>query len=146
MAFSAGLVHSLPPAREAATKLPFLARRCIDMGLKGFVLPDKPENIKVPGYADDWWAPVLELCNETGTPINFHISAAIDPSTVIWEGFSFQKKLTIYPIMHSLVCAATLGKWMVSGLLDRYPKLNDIPADAGRLIAGWIASTFCWQA
>ena len=22
--------------------------------------------------------------------------------------------------------------------------LNDLPADAGRLIAGWIASTFCW--
>lgn len=111
------------------------ARRCVDMGLKGFVLPDKPENIKVPGYAGDWWKPVLELCNDTGTPINFHINAAIDPSTVIWEGFSFQKKLTIYPVMHSLACAATLGNWMVSGLLDRYPKLKIGLIEAG---LGWV--------
>jgi len=110
-------------------------RRCIDGGLKGFVLPDKPENINVPGYADDWWAPVLEMLNDTGSPINFHINAAIDPSTVIWEGFGFQKKLTIYPMMHSLACAATLGNWMVSGLLDRYPKLKIGLIEAG---IGWV--------
>ncbi len=111
------------------------AKRCLDIGLKGFVLPDKPENITGKGFADDWWAPVLEMCNDTGTSINFHINAAIDPSTVIWEGFDFQQKLTIFPIMHSLACSATLGNWMVSGMLDRYPKLKIGLIEAGM---GWV--------
>ncbi len=111
------------------------AQRCVEGGMKGFVLPDKPENIGVPGYADDYWAPILELCNETGTPINFHINAAIDPSTVIWEGFPFQEKLTVYPIMHSLACSATIGNWMLSGLLDKYEKLKIGLIEAGM---GWV--------
>lgn len=111
------------------------ARRCIDRGLKGFVLPDKPEMFGIPGYMTDHWADVLEMCNETGMSINFHINAAIDPGTVIWDGFTFQKRLTIQPIMHSLACAATLGNWMVSGLLDRYPKLKIGLIEAGM---GWV--------
>lgn len=111
------------------------AHRCVDLGLKGFVLPDKPEMIKVPGYANDWWAPILELCNDTGMPINFHINMSIDPNQVIWEGFPFQEKLTIYPVMASLGCAATIGNWMVSGLLDRYPKLKIGLIEAG---LGWV--------
>ena len=111
------------------------ARRCLDMGLKGFVFPDKPEQIGQPGFKDEWWTPVLEMLNDTGTPINFHINAAIDPSTVIWDDFPFQEKLTIYPVMHSLACAATLGNWMVSGLLDRHPKLKIGLIEAG---VGWV--------
>ena len=111
------------------------ARRCIDAGLKGFVLPDKPEVFGIPGYMTDHWADVLALCNDTGTPINFHINAAIDPGTVIWDGFSFQRRLTIHPMMHSLACAATLGNWMVSGLLDTHDKLKIGLIEAG---LGWV--------
>jgi len=111
------------------------ARRCIDGGLKGFVLPDKPELINSPGYMDDHWAPVLEMCNDTGTPLCFHINSAVDPSTMIWEGFPFQEKLTIYPVMASLGCASTIGNWLVSGLLDKYPKLKIGLIEAG---VGWV--------
>src|SRR3546814_18951154 len=31
------------------------ARRCIDRGLKGFVLPDKPEMFGIPGYMTGHW-------------------------------------------------------------------------------------------
>jgi len=31
------------------------ARRRIDMGIKGFVLPDTPERIGVPGFVRDYW-------------------------------------------------------------------------------------------
>ncbi|MFC3174080.1 amidohydrolase family protein [Novosphingobium bradum] len=111
------------------------AHRCLDLGLKGFVLPDKPEKMGTPRYTDEWWAPLLSLCNETGTPISYHINSAMDPSMVIWEGLSFERKLTVYPIMYSLSCAATLGNWMVSGLLDRYPKLKIGLIEAGM---GWV--------
>jgi predicted TIM-barrel fold metal-dependent hydrolase len=113
------------------------ARRCIDMGLKGFVLPDKPEmmGLNAPGLPTDHWAPVLEMMNDTNTPITFHINAAIDPGTVVWEGFPFQQKLSIYPLLGSMACAATMGNWMVSGLLDKYPKLKIGLIEAG---LGWV--------
>jgi len=111
------------------------AHRCVDGGLKGFVLPDKPENIKSPGYMDEHWAPVLQLCNDTGMPLCFHINSSIDPSTAIWEGFPFQEKLTIYPVMASLGVASTIGNFMVSGLLDKYPRLKIGLIEAG---VGWV--------
>ena len=38
------------------------ARRCLDMGLKGFVLPDTPERLRIPSFLHDYWTPLLEMC------------------------------------------------------------------------------------
>ena len=95
------------------------ARRCIDMGLKGFVLPDTPERVGVPSFLKDYWTPFLEMCNDTGTPLNFHLNAAIDPNTLTWDGFAFEQTLSVVATMFSIGNAATLGNWMVSGRLDR---------------------------
>ncbi len=111
------------------------ARRCIDLGIKGFVLPDKPEMFGVAGYLTDHWDAVLDICNDAGMPLNFHINVAVDPGTMIWEGFSFERRLSIHPIMHSLACAVTLGNWMLSGRLDRHPRLKIGLIEAG---LGWV--------
>lgn len=111
------------------------ARRCIDMGLKGFVLPDTPESVGVPTFLDDYWTPFLEMCEATGTPINFHINAAMNPQDLVWANMSFQQKLSIIPIMFSLGNAATMGNWMVSGRLDRHPRLKIGLIESG---LGWV--------
>src|SRR5262249_19972946 len=48
------------------------ARRCLDMDIKGFVLPDTPERLKIPSFIDDYWTPLLEMCAGAGAPFNFH--------------------------------------------------------------------------
>jgi predicted TIM-barrel fold metal-dependent hydrolase len=112
------------------------ARRCIDMGLKGFVLPDTPERLKiVPSFVSDYWNGLLEMCEATGTPINFHLNAAIDPNTLVWEGFAFEQTLSVVATMFSIGNAATLGNWMVSGRLDQYPKLKIGLIESGM---GWV--------
>jgi predicted TIM-barrel fold metal-dependent hydrolase len=111
------------------------AQRCIDMGLKGFVLPDTPERIGMPSFNEDYWTPLLELCSATGTPLNFHLNAAIDPDTLTWEGFRFEQTLSVVATMFSIGNAATLGNWMVSGRLDRHPGLKIGLIESG---AGWI--------
>ncbi len=111
------------------------ARRCLDLGLKGFVLPDTPERVGVPSFVDDYWTPFLELCNDTGTPLNFHLNAAMDPNTLTWEGFSFEQTLSVVATMFSIGNAATLGNWIVSGRLDRHPKLKIALVESGM---GWI--------
>ncbi|MFC4595717.1 amidohydrolase family protein [Sphingobium tyrosinilyticum] len=111
------------------------ARRVLDAGLKGFVLPDTPERLGLPSFMHDYWTPFLELCEERGAPLNFHLNAAIDPSTLTWEGFEFEQTLSVIATMYSIGNAATLGNWMVSGRLDRHPKLKIGLIESGM---GWV--------
>jgi predicted TIM-barrel fold metal-dependent hydrolase len=111
------------------------ARRVIDGGLKGFVLPDTPERLGLPSFLDDYWTPFLEMCDATGTPINFHLNAAIDPNTLTWQGFQFEQTLAVVATMFSIGNAATLGNWMVSGRLDQHPKLKVGLIESGM---GWV--------
>ena len=111
------------------------ARRCIDMGIRGFVLPDTPERVGVPSFLHDYWTPFLEMCDATGTPINFHLNAAIDPNMLTWEGFGFEQQLSVVATMFSIGNAATLGNWMVSGRLDQHPGLKLGLIESG---AGWL--------
>lgn len=106
------------------TELLMEARRCIDMGLKGFVLPDLPEQLGVPDYPNEYWTPFFEICEATGTPINFHLNAAINPDAFTYKSFRFEQKLSIVSMMFAICNAATLGNLMVSGILDRHPKLK----------------------
>jgi predicted TIM-barrel fold metal-dependent hydrolase len=111
------------------------AERCLDMGIKGFVLPDTPERLKIPSFLDDYWTPLLEMCEDRGAPINFHLNAAIDPNLLTWEGFEFEQQLAVVATMFSIGNAATLGNWMVSGRLDRHPKLKIGLIESGM---GWV--------
>lgn len=111
------------------------ARRCHDMGLKGFVLPDTPERVGVPSFLSDYWTPFLEMCEATGMPLNFHLNAAIDPNTLTWDGFGFEQTLSVVATMFSIGNAATLGNWMVSGRLDQHPKLKIGLIESGM---GWV--------
>lgn len=111
------------------------ARRCIDMGLKGFVLPDTPERVGVPSFHREYWTPFLEMCGATGTPINFHLNAAIDPNSLTWDGFAFEQTLSVVATMFSIGNAATLGNWVVSGRLDRHPDLKIGLIESGM---GWV--------
>jgi predicted TIM-barrel fold metal-dependent hydrolase len=111
------------------------ARRCVDIGLKGFVLPDTPERVGVPSFMSDYWTPFLEMCDATKTPLNFHLNAAIDPNTLTWEGFAFEQTLAVVATMFSIGNAATLGNWMVSGRLDRHPGLKIGLIESGM---GWV--------
>jgi predicted TIM-barrel fold metal-dependent hydrolase len=110
-------------------------RRCIDMGLKGLVLPDTPERVGVPSFLDDYWTPLLEMCESTGTSLNFHLNSAVDPNTLTWEGFQFEQTLSVVATMFSIGNAATLGNWMVSGRLDQFPKLKIGLIESGM---GWV--------
>lgn len=111
------------------------ARRCVDIGLKGFVLPDTPERVGIPSFMHDYWNPFLELCNDTGMSLNFHLNVAIDPNTLTWEGFAFEQTLSVVATMFSIGNAATLGNWIVSGRLDQYPKLKIGLVESGM---GWV--------
>ncbi len=111
------------------------ARRCLDMGLRGFVVPDMPESLGIPSFDDPYWTPFLEMCNATGAPLNFHLNAAINPNALVWKSHSFERALAVASNMFYIGNLATMGNWMVSGLLDKHPDLKIGLIESG---LGWL--------
>jgi predicted TIM-barrel fold metal-dependent hydrolase len=59
----------------------------------------------------------------------------MDPDALRWASFDFEQSLTVTALMMSIGNAATLANWMVSGLLDRHPKLKIGLIESG---VGWV--------
>ncbi len=111
------------------------ARRCLDMGLKGFVLPDLPERLGVTSYVDPYWTSFFELCEDRGAPLNFHLNAAMDGNRLAWGGMKFESVTAVGSMMYYIGNAATMGNFMASGLLDRHPRLKIGLIESG---LGWV--------
>jgi uncharacterized protein len=115
-------------------------RRIVDLGLKGIVLPDRPERLSegylgVDGMVNPFWAEVFEICDATGIPINFHLNSSLDAESAMWDNLGFDQRLPISALIHHIGCAATMSNFMVSGLLDKYPRLKIGLIESG---AGWV--------
>lgn len=113
------------------------ARRCVEeLHVKGFNLPDRPEQFGLPGFLRDHWAPLFEICNTRSLPINFHIATGgIDGFSITWEGLDFPRKLAVGAMLFYIGNAATMGNFIVSGLLDKYPKMKVVSVESG---VGWV--------
>ncbi|MEY2944107.1 MAG: hypothetical protein RLY97_2121 [Pseudomonadota bacterium] len=115
-------------------------RRIIDIGLKGVVLPDRPERLSqgylgADGKVNPFWEEVFDICNATGTPINFHLNSSLDAESAMWDNLGFDQKLPMSALLHHIGCAATMSNFMLSGLLDTYENLKIGLIESG---AGWV--------
>jgi len=115
-------------------------RRIIDMGIKGIVLPDRPERLSAGyvapgGGVNPFWEEFFDICNATGTPLNFHINSSLDATSAVWDNLKFTQKLPITAMLHTLGVAATMSNLMVSGLLDKYEDLKIGLIESG---IGWV--------
>jgi predicted TIM-barrel fold metal-dependent hydrolase len=115
-------------------------RRIVDLGVKGIVLPDRPERLSEgyvgsDGNVSPFWEEVFEICNATGTPINFHLNASLDANSAIWDNLGFDQRLPIHALIHHVGCGATMSNIMVSGILDKYQDLKIGLIESG---SGWV--------
>jgi predicted TIM-barrel fold metal-dependent hydrolase len=116
-------------------------RRIIDMGVRGVVMPDRPERVGISGFigpdgkVSPFWEGFFEMCSESGTPLNFHLNSALDADSAIWDNLGFDQRLPIHAMLHHMGCCATLANFMVSGLLDKYPRLKIGLIESG---SGWV--------
>jgi uncharacterized protein len=115
-------------------------RRIVDLGVKGIVLPDRPERLSqgyigTDGKVSPFWEEIFQTCNDTGIPLNFHLNASLDANSAIWDNLGFDQRLPIHALLHHIGCAATMSNFMVSGILDKYPQLKIGLIESG---AGWV--------
>ncbi|MFT3966206.1 MAG: amidohydrolase family protein [Sphingobium sp.] len=115
-------------------------RRIVDLGVKGIVMPDRPERLSEgflgpDGQVNPFWEEVFDICNETGIPLNFHVNAALDVGSAIWDHMGFDQRLPVHSMLLCIATSATMSNFMVTGLLDRYPKLKIGLIESG---IGWV--------
>jgi predicted TIM-barrel fold metal-dependent hydrolase len=115
-------------------------RRIVDLGIRGIVMPDRPERLSSgflgrDGKISPFWEEVFDICNATGLPMNFHLNTALDAMSAIWDNQGFDQLLPIHAMLHHLGTCATMSNFMVSGLLDKYPKLKIGLIESG---SGWV--------
>jgi predicted TIM-barrel fold metal-dependent hydrolase len=115
-------------------------RRIIDLGIKGVVMPDRPERLTsgyvgADGKVSPFWEQVFDVCNATGTPMNFHLNSALDADSAIWDNLGFDQRLPIHAMLTHMGTCATMANFMVSGLLDKYTELKIGLIESG---SGWV--------
>jgi predicted TIM-barrel fold metal-dependent hydrolase len=115
-------------------------RRVVDLGIKGVVLPDRPERLSegyigADGKISPFWEEVFQICNDTGLPINFHLNASLDADSAMWDNLGFDQRLPISALIHHIGCAATMSNFIVTGVLDRFPQLKIGLIESG---IGWV--------
>ena len=102
--------------------------RCRNAGLRGAYLPLSP-NSEIPysaGHYEKFWAAAQAL----EMPVNLHINSG--PG---WEGHNSDRSGLLPPGVHKFNCMKALGDIIGSGVLERYPDLKVVIAEAG---VGWI--------
>jgi predicted TIM-barrel fold metal-dependent hydrolase len=115
------------------------AERCYAMGMRGVNINSDPHTHGMQDLSGDYWTPLWELCSDRNLPVNFHIGASDSSASwygeTPWPGLNPSKKLTIGGTMMFMSNARVLSNLIVSGLLERFPKLKFVSVESG---LGWI--------
>ena len=119
--------------------------RCLAMGMRGININSDPHTHRdddgnlIPDLASPHWDPLWEVCEAHDVPINFHIGAS--EQSMDWVGGQG------WPSMHHALRGSLSGSMLffnngrimsniiLSGLLDRFPKLKFVSVESG---IGWI--------
>ena len=103
-------------------------RRAAGLGMGSFFLP----SVVDPPYNRVEYKPIWETVEETGVPLNFHISSGRDPRVERGPGGA-----VINYIMGALVDGIELLVYLCSsGVLMDHPKMDFVIVESG---AGWLA-------
>jgi predicted TIM-barrel fold metal-dependent hydrolase len=115
------------------------------MGLRGININSDPHIHKgedgqnLPDLSSRYWDRLWEVCQDKDLPINFHIGAseqAIDwMGHQGWPSLDHDLRATIGGAMLFLNNGCVASNIILSGLLDRFPRLQFVSVESG---VGWI--------
>jgi predicted TIM-barrel fold metal-dependent hydrolase len=114
-------------------------RRCASMGLRGINTNPDPHESGMPDLGDEFWNPMWEACTELNMPINFHIGSSPNQfewfGSAPWESLGADKKTLAGGTMLFSGNGKVITNIILSGLLDRFPKLQFVSVESG---IGWV--------
>jgi predicted TIM-barrel fold metal-dependent hydrolase len=110
-------------------------RRAHAMGLRGVNTNADPQESGMGDLGDPYWNPLWEVCVELNLPINFHIGGSQTQSTWFstsaWPTLTTDAKLIAGGTMMFAGICSVMTNVILSGLLERYPKLQFVLVESG---------------
>ena len=88
-------------------------------------------------FNDPFWEPLWAACQDLGVPIHWHGSAGLANQLALprWKGFSRNQFHTVSTSRLCATPAQLIPNLILSGLLDKYPRLDWVCAETG---LGWV--------
>jgi predicted TIM-barrel fold metal-dependent hydrolase len=115
------------------------------MGLKGININSdphyfkRPDGTQLPDLGQAHWYPMWEACEALGMPVNFHIGASEQSMDFVgqqgWPGLPYDMRAALGGAMLFINNGRVMGTLILSGLLDRFTKLQFVSVESG---IGWI--------
>lgn len=115
------------------------------LGLRGLNINSDPHLFRrpngemLPDLGQEYWYPMWEACEAYKLPINFHIGASEESMDFVghqgWPGLHQDMRSGLGGAMLFINNGKTMGNLMLSGLLDRFTKLQFVSVESG---LGWI--------
>jgi uncharacterized protein len=122
----------LASVEAAAAEIEYTSKR----GHKGFVMVAAPEQHGLPGFTERYWDPLWAKAQDLGMPAHFHGTAGAKRLSYNAEpGASLSKHFAILTSNTSALQAQLFASFLLSGVLERFPKLTFVGAESG---IGWV--------
>lgn len=119
--------------------------RCAANGHKGILFSNAPDKAGMPRLRDQHWDPLFSLAQEAGLSLNFHVgftrNEEMEQDFASQDTADFAKRTTLAVVSNiEAIC-----ELIVSGLCERYPRLNFVSVESGFGYVPYILETLDWQ-
>jgi uncharacterized protein len=137
--------------------------RCAVNGHRGILFGNTPEMIGLPKLRSRHWDPIFSLAESLELPVNFHIGFAIHSEDDERERHSRKARgegenteearqraidfrtTEVSTITSMMNQANTIGEVILSGMCERYPKLNFVSVESGFGYLPYYLDALDWQ-
>ena len=121
--------------------------RCAEMGHKGLNFGCNFEKFNMPMLRDSHWDPILSTCQDLQHSVNFHIGFGSRTEEEVVNALSVREALDLAKNTALLFMgnASSIAEVIMSGLCERYPRLNFVSVESGYGYIPFLLEALDWQ-
>ena len=121
-------------------------RRCANLGHRAVNWGIDFEKVGLPPARNAYWAPILSQAQDFELPLTFHIGFNSSPddhkvSYSITDMRDFAQRVSLFMLGN----AAGIAEVIMSGLCEKYPRLNFVSVESGFGYVPYLIESLDWQ-